>query len=223
MAATQKAPQELKKAASLAHVPCGDEYEKMISGMLYDSLQPGLDKARFKARAWAHKYNNYFPSEPNANAESLAKERLELLKTCIGRVGNNVFIEPPFRIDYGCNISLGNRVYANFNLTILDCAIVTIGDRVMFGPNVSLLAATHETDVQSRRDYVEYAKPITIGDDCWIGGHVLILPGVTVGEGCTIAASSVVTKDIPAWSVAMGTPARVVKKVTPLDKMPEEE
>lgn len=87
----------------------------------------------------------------------------------------------------------------------------------MFGPNVSLLSATHETDVRSRRDGIEFAKPITIGDDCWIGGHVVVLPGVTIGEGCTIGAGSVVTKDIPAWSVAIGTPARVVKKVTPLE------
>lgn len=125
-------------------------------------------------------------------------------------------------LDYGCNVRLGDRVYSNFNLTILDCSIVTIGHRVMFGPNVSICAATHETDVQSRRDNVEYAKPVTIGDDCWIGGSVVILPGVTIGEGTTIGAGSVVTKDIPAFSVAMGSPARVVKKVEPLPPLPTE-
>ena len=86
----------------------------------------------------------------------------------------------------------------------------------MFGPGVSILTATHETEVQSRRDEIEFAKPISIGDDCWIGGHVVILPGVTIGEGCTIAASSVVTRDIAPWSVAMGSPARVKKQVTPV-------
>jgi acetyltransferase-like isoleucine patch superfamily enzyme len=131
--------------------------------------------------------------------------------------GDEIFIEPPFYIDYGCNIRLGERVYANFNLCILDCGLVTIGDRVMFGPNVSIFAATHETDVQSRRDNVEYAKPVVIGDDCWIGGHVVILPGVTIGKGCTIAAGAVVSRDIPAWSVAMGQPAKVVKTVKPLE------
>lgn len=120
-------------------------------------------------------------------------------------------------VDYGCNISFGDRFYANFNLTILDCGLVTIGDRVMCGPHVSIFAATHETEVQSRRDNIEYAKPVIIGDDCWIGGHVIILPGVTIGKGCTIAAGSIVTKDVPAWSVAMGSPAKVVKKVTPID------
>jgi acetyltransferase-like isoleucine patch superfamily enzyme len=94
---------------------------------------------------------------------------------------------------------------------------VTIGNTVLLGPNVSIMNATHETEVQSRRENIEYAKKVVIGDDCWIGGHVVILPGVTIGQGCTIAAGAVVTKDIPAWSVAMGVPARVVKKVTPLE------
>lgn len=146
-----------------------------------------------------------------------------MLKSILGRCPDDVFIEPPFAIDYGCNISLGERFYSNFNLTILDCSLVTIGDRVMFGPNVSIFAATHETEVQSRREDVEYGKPVTIGDDCWIGGHVVILPGVTIGEGCTVAASSVVTKDVEAWSVVMGSPAKVVKKVTPVPPMKEEE
>ena len=99
------------------------------------------------------------------------------------------------------------------SLVILDCSLVTIGDRVMFGPFVSIFTATHETEIQSRRDNVEYAREITIGDDCWIGGHVTILPGVSIGAGCTIGANSIVTKDIPPFSVAMGNPARVVKKV----------
>ncbi|KAL2139675.1 hypothetical protein VTI28DRAFT_4875 [Corynascus sepedonium] len=217
MAATEKAPEELAKVATLAHVPGGDEYEKMISGMLYDPLEKKLATARFQARRWCYQYNTYFPTDPAADFDSLAADRQRILRDFVGHVGDGVFIEPPFRVDYGCNISLGRNFYANFNLTILDCAIVTIGDRVMFGPNVSLLSATHETDVRSRRDGIEFAKPITIGDDCWIGGHVVVLPGVTIGEGCTIGAGSVVTKDIPAWSVAIGTPARVVKKVTQLE------
>ncbi|AEO60330.1 hypothetical protein MYCTH_108475 [Thermothelomyces thermophilus ATCC 42464] len=149
MAAKEKAPEELAKAATLAHVPGGDEYEKMISGMLYDPLEKALATARFQARRWCHQYNNYFPDDPTAGFESLAAERLRMLRDFLGHVGDGTFIEPPFRVDYGCNIRLGRNFYANFNLTILDCAIVTIGDRVMFGPNVSLLSATHETDVSS--------------------------------------------------------------------------
>ncbi|KAL0261795.1 hypothetical protein SLS55_003227 [Diplodia seriata] len=187
--------------------------------MLYDSFVPELSSARFKARAWCHNYNNHFPVETSPDFESLQKHRLGLLRNIIGHVeGDEAFIEPPFFIDYGCNIRLGARFYANFNLTILDCGIVTIGDRVMFGPNVSIFAATHETEVQSRRDNIEYASPVVIGDDCWVGGSVIILPGVTIGEGSTVAAGSVVTKDIPAWSVAMGIPAKVVRKVTPVPK-----
>jgi acetyltransferase-like isoleucine patch superfamily enzyme len=120
---------------------------------------------------------------------------------------------------YGCprpdNIT--HSFFANFNFTVLDCGLVTIGNTVLLGPNVSIMNATHETEVQSRRENIEYAKKVVIGDDCWIGGHVVILPGVTIGQGCTIAAGAVVTKDIPAWSVAMGVPARIVKKVTPLE------
>lgn len=99
---------------------------------------------------------------------------------------------------------------------ILDCGIVRIGDRVMFGPFVSIFAATHETGVQSRRDGVEYAGQVTIGDDCWIGGNVTIMPGVTIGKGCTVGSGSIVTKSIPDFSVAIGNPARVVKKVDPV-------
>lgn len=102
------------------------------------------------------------------------------------------------------------------SLIVLDCGIVTIGDRVQFGPSVSIYAATHETEVQSRRDFIEYAKPVSIGHDCWIGGNTTIMPGVKIGKGCTIGAGSVVTKDIPDFSVAMGVPAKVVKKVQPV-------
>lgn len=106
------------------------------------------------------------------------------------------------------------------SLTILDCSLVTIGNRVLFGPNVSIFAATHETEIQSRRDYIEYAQEVVIGDDCWIGGQVCIMPGVTIGRGTTVAAGAVVTRDIPEFSVAMGIPARVVKKVKPVDPLP---
>ena len=143
-----------------------------------------------------------------------------MLQGIIGHLGDDeIFIEPPFNIDYGCNISLGKRFYANFNLTILDCSLVTIGDRCMFGPNVSIFAATHESGVQSRRDNIEYGRPVNIGDDCWIGGNVVILPGVTIGRGTTIGAMSVVTKDIPEFSIAMGQPAKVVKQV---ERVPQE-
>lgn len=227
MAAQEKNTHELEKAKKLNHVPWCEEYEKMISGMLYNSFHPELNAARFRARAFAHKFNTWFPdpsTDPAIGFDTLASERLKMLKEVMGNVGDdNVFIEPPFNIDYGCNISLGKRFYANFNLTILDCSLVTIGNRCMFGPNVSIFAATHEAEVQSRRDNVEYGRPVVIGDDCWIGGNVVILPGVTIGRGCTIGAMSVVSRDIPDFSVAMGQPARVLKKVQPIEPEGEDD
>ncbi|KAI1255366.1 hypothetical protein MGN70_003431 [Eutypa lata] len=200
MASTVKDEKAIETARGLSNIPWCDQYEKMISGMLYDAFVPELVDARFKARRFMHKYNNHFPDD--ATPESLTKGREEMLKGVFGRVGPGVFIEPPLNIDYGSNVIIGDNFYSNF--------------KVLFGPFVSIFAATHETEVQSRREGIEYAKPVTIGDDCWIGGNTTIMPGVTIGKGCTIGASSVVTKDIPDFSVAMGSPARVVKKVTPL-------
>lgn len=241
MAAQEKNQAELEKASKLANVPHCEQYERMISGMLsvetsssfehlrladtycrYDSLIPKLTNARLAARKAMNEYNTWFPEGDDFNIGNITKRRAEMLKSFLGHVEDDeVFIEPPFRVDYGPNMSVGKRFYANFNLTVLDSAIVTIGDRVMIGPNVMISTATHETEVASRRACIEYAYPINIGDDCWIGGGVTILPGVTIGEGCTIGAGSIVTCDIPAWSVAVGSPARVVKKVQPLGEFDE--
>ncbi|KAF7539047.1 hypothetical protein G7054_g2403 [Neopestalotiopsis clavispora] len=217
MASTEKDPQAIEAAKKLENTPWCDDYEKMISGVLYNCLAPELVQGRFKARRFMHKYNNHFPDD--ATPESLEAFRYDLLKSTLGGVGKGAYIEPPINIDYGCNIVLGDNFYSNFNLVILDCGLVTIGNRVLFGPFVSIFAATHETEVQSRRDGIEYAKPVSIGDDCWIGGNVTIMPGVTIGKGCTIGAGSVVTKDIPDFSVAIGSPARVVKKVAAVPDM----
>lgn len=205
-----------------------------MKSVRYNAVVPDLEKARFKARKFMNKYNNHFPDD--ATPASLTADREAMLQQTFGHVGKDVFIEPPISVDYGCNISIGDNFYSNFrqgyhymlnlralsngcisySLVILDCSIIRIGNRVAFGPFVSIFAATHETDVLSRRQGVEYAKPVTIGDDCWIGGNVIIMPGVTIGKGCTIGAGSVVTKDIPDFSVAVGSPAKVVKKVDPV-------
>ena len=108
------------------------------------------------------------------------------------------------------------------SMVILDCAIVTIGNRTKFGPGVSIFAATHPTTVQGRRDGIDFSKEVTIGHDCWIGGNTVILPGVTIGDGVTVGASSVVTKSIPSYSIAVGSPARVIKKVEPVPDVPQE-
>ncbi|RSM04455.1 hypothetical protein BHE90_003938 [Fusarium euwallaceae] len=211
MASTEKNATVIEAAKTLNNLPWCNEYEKMISGIAYDCLAPELVMARFQARKMMHKFNNYFPDD--ATPESLSAEYTKMLKKMLGKVGEETWIEPPMTVDYGCNVSVGERFYSNFGLVILDSALVTIGSRVMFGPSVTIITATHDTDVQSRRDMGEYAKGVTIGDDCWIGSNVIIMPGITIGRGTTIGAGSVVTKDIPEFSVAVGSPAKVIKKV----------
>ena len=188
------------------------EPEKMIAGMPYDAGDPFLVTARTKAHDLC--------TELNALKESDGKRRAEILARLLPHLGEDAYIQGPFYCDYGFNIKTGGRFYANFNLTVLDCAPVTIGDDVMIGPNVSLYTAYHPLDYKQRnmrrRDDgslydIEYAKPIVIGSNCWLAGGVTVLPGITIGEGSVIGAGSVVTKDIPAHSVAVGNPCRVIK------------
>ncbi|KAK2616222.1 hypothetical protein QQS21_000854 [Conoideocrella luteorostrata] len=214
MASSEKNPEVIAFARTLSNTPWCEQYEKMISGQLYDPLVKELVDGRFRARRIMHKYNSHFPDD--ATPDSLVADREGILKQLFGKVGTGAYIEPPLNIDYGCNISVGDNFYSNFNLVILDCGLVKIGDRVMFGPFVSIFAATHETGVQSRRDGVEYASSVEIGNDCWIGGNTTIMPGVKIGKGCTIGSGSIVTRSIADFSVAMGTPARVVKTVDPV-------
>lgn len=173
------------------------EYEKMISGEMYKSQDNELVKMRDDVRKAFREFNR---TSDQSMLEQIFKQKLD-----------NVFIEPPFHCDYGINIELGKNVYMNFGATILDCAKVKIGDNCMLAPNVQIYAATHPTDAESRNSGAEYALPITIGKNCWIGGSAIILPGVTIGDNCVIGAGSVVTKDVPANSVAAGNPARIIK------------
>ncbi|KAL1973403.1 hypothetical protein VTN31DRAFT_6038 [Thermomyces dupontii] len=193
----------------------------MVNGLPFRALTSEcLLTMKITARRFCARYNSddlvlADDSMPPADLfRALRSERARLLRTILGKVSDSVVIEPPFNFQYGCNISLGDHFYANVNLRILDSARVTIGDRVLIGPNVTIVTERHDTDnIQSRRDGIVYAKPVTIGDDCWICVNTTILPGVTIGNGCTIGAGSVVTRDIPPFSVAWGDPARVVYKV----------
>ncbi|KAJ5977198.1 hypothetical protein N7501_000540 [Penicillium viridicatum] len=209
----------IEQARGLRNTPWCDQYEQMISGMLYNSFVPELTEARFRARRLLSKYNST-PIPDETTSDKLRANREAILDQLLGYVGSNVYLEPPIFVDYGCNISVGDNFYANFHTTMLDCSLITIGDRVSFGPNVSILAATHKTNVQSRRDGLEFAREVLIGSDCWIGGGVTIMAGVNIGEGCTIGAGAIVTKDIPPFSVAVGVPARVVKRVDPAAAIP---
>lgn len=179
------------------------EYEKMLAGEVYDATDPQLlyDLNACKDKCWA--YNNLQPTK--------YQERNAMLREILGKADEDTFINQPFYCDYGKHIRVGKRFFANFNWVVLDEAMVEIGDDCFIGPNVSILTACHSTNPTERATREEWARPVTIGDNCWIGGSVTILPGVTIGEGCTIGAGSVVVHDIPAHSLAVGNPAKVIK------------
>jgi maltose O-acetyltransferase len=186
--------------------PPTTELEKMISGQFYIPSDAELRSAFIACRNSMAKFNN----SDHANRPA----RFELLKELLGSVGSGSYIEPPFYCDYGANIHFGRDVYMNFNCVILDVCAVSIGDGTLFGPNVQIYTATHPVEVAQRRTGAELGKRIEIGKHCWIGGSVVINPGVRIGDGVTIGSGSVVTKDIPSYSVAVGNPAKVVKTLT---------
>ncbi len=182
------------------------EKEKMLAGEVYSAVDQQLLEELAQARELIHDYNLLRPSEN--------QRKLELLRRLLGSIGDDdIIINQPFRCDYGRQISVGRRFFANFNFTVLDEARVTIGDDCFVGPNVSIYTACHSTDPVERNSRQEWARPVTIGHNVWIGGSVTILPGVTIGDNVTIGAGSVVTHDIPACSVAVGNPCKVVKTI----------
>lgn len=176
------------------------ELDKMIAGDLYRADDPELVAARLAARKLVRRFNH-------SDDDDLSG-RFALLTELFGAVGEGSFIEPTFRCDYGFNIRIGRKFYANFDCVFLDCAPITIGDEVMLAPGVHLYTATHPMDHETRASGLELARPITIGNRVWIGGRSVILPGVTIGDFAVIAAGSVVSRDVPAGAVVRGVPAR---------------
>ncbi|MEW8956997.1 sugar O-acetyltransferase [Clostridium sp.] len=181
------------------------EREKMINGEFYDAGDEELIKLRKNARRLTRLFNN--------TTEEEGSKKKEILKELLGGFQGELTVELPFACDYGVNIYMGKDVFINFDCVILDCAPVNIGDNVLIAPNVRIYTATHPIDPITRKEGIEYAKPITIGNNVWIGGGVIITPGVTIGDNSVIGAGSVVTKDIPANMVAVGNPCRVIKSV----------
>lgn len=181
------------------------EKDKMLSGEYYAAFDKELFQERTKAKKLLHRLNvtEYLF---NDNARSILKE-------LIPNSAKSLYIEPPFHCDYGYNIHCGKNVYFNVNCVILDVVKVTIGSNVLFGPGVHIYTASHPLNSLERRKY-EMAKPVNIGSDCWIGGGAIICPGVSIGNNCVIGAGSVVTKDIPANSLAVGNPAKVIRKTS---------
>jgi len=181
------------------------EKDKMLLGELYFASDPELVSERLHARQLTKQLNDSNPDETALRESILSK--------LIGEKGKNFWIEPPFYCDYGYNIKAGDDVFFNFNCVVLDVTPVTLGNRVLIAPNVQFYAATHPTDFKERGSLAEFGKPITIGDDVWIGGSSVICPGVTIGSRAIIGAGSVVTKDIPEDVIAAGNPCKVIRKL----------
>lgn len=184
------------------------EKEKMLNGEIYDAnYDEELIRDRMFCKDLCFEYNNLRPSD--------VEGQQAVIKKLIGSVGENCFITAPFWCDYGYNITFGDNFYANHNLVILDGAKVTFGDNVFVAPDCGFYTAGHPLDYVRRNKGLEYAKPITVGDNVWIGGGVKVAPGVTIGSNVVIGAGSVVVKDIPDNCVAVGTPCKPVKKLDP--------
>jgi maltose O-acetyltransferase len=181
------------------------EKEKMLSGAMYNPSDPELTKARNRVRLLFHKFNRL--------SEIDLEERQKTLYQIFENAGENLFVEPPFYCDYGSNIKAGKNLFMNFNCCILDVAEVTIGDNCMFAPNVQIYTATHPLEFKARNSGKELAKPITIGNNVWIGGNAVICPGVILGNNVVVAAGAVVTKSFPNDLVIAGNPAKIIKTI----------
>lgn len=181
------------------------EKEKMLSGKLYNPLLDGLLEDRENAKKLCYDYNQLSPEK--------IEEKQYIIKRLFNKTGQNFTIEPTFYCDYGYNIEIGENFYSNHNLVILDPAKVSFGDNVFIGPNCGFYTPEHPINAEERNKGLEYAKPITVGNNVWIGGGVSVLSGVNIGDNVVIGAGSVVVKDIPANTVAVGNPCKVIKKI----------
>jgi maltose O-acetyltransferase len=181
------------------------EKDKMLAGEMYDPADPILLKEREEARRKVRIYNQTLESE--------GEVRTALLKELLGSTGENVYMEPNIRFDYGYNTHVGENFFANFDCTILDVCEVRFGYHCMLGPGVQIYTATHPLHPTERNSGKEYAKPITFGNNVWIGGSAVINPGVTIGDNAVIASGAVVTKDVPGNTIVGGNPARVIKQI----------
>lgn len=183
-----------------------NEKEKMLQGLIYDAnYDSGLIAERQICKEKCREYNDLRPND--------MQRRIDVLNDILGHIKGRILVEQPFYCDYGYNIKVGDNFYSNYNLVILDEAPVTFGDNVFIAPNCAFYTAGHPIDPVERNKGLEYARPITVGHNVWIGGNVCVLPGVSIGDNCVIGAGSVVVKDIPANSVAAGNPCRVLKSI----------
>ncbi|WP_339230393.1 sugar O-acetyltransferase [Oceanobacillus sp. FSL K6-2867] len=181
------------------------EKEKMIAAEMYNPADSELVQDRMEARRKVRMYNQTLETEE--------EKRTNILKELLGSTGEKIYMEPNIRFDYGYNTHVGNNFYANFDCTFLDICEVRFGDNCLLGPRVQIYTATHPLHPTARNSGIESGKPITIGNNVWIGGSAIVNPGVTVGDNVVIASGAVVTKDIPANVVVGGNPARIIKQI----------
>lgn len=192
-------------------MPVVDNRERMDAGLVYDSADPALTGQQAEVLELLYDFNATRPSQ--------AEERARLLTQLFGSIGTGCWIEPPFHANWGGrNVHLGDHVYANFNLTLVDDGPIHIGSHVMFGPNVVITTAGHPVWPELRRHAAQFNLPVRIGDNVWIGSAVQIMPGVTIGDNTVVGAGSVVTRDLPADVVALGSPCRVVRAIGDHDR-----
>lgn len=178
----------------------------MLSGELYSAVDPELAGDRLSVRLLLE--------ELNGSREDEDEKRKVILRKLMPEAGAGLWLQPPFYCDYGYNIKTGEKVFFNFNCVVLDVMQVTIGNRTLFGPNVQIYTATHPMDYRERAKGLEYARPVTIGEDVWVGGGAIICPGVTIGDRAVIGAGSVITRDVPSDVFAAGNPCRVIRNLT---------
>lgn len=185
--------------------------ERMISGLIYDPSDKEIVEEQIKYADILYNFNQTKPSE--------LSKRTELLKLLFGSIGEKCYVEPPLHTNWGKHTHFGDRVYANFNLTLVDDADIFIGDNVMFGPNVTIATASHPINPQLRNKGYQFNMPVYIGNNVWIGSGAVIMLGIKIGENSIIGAGSIVTKDIPPNVIAVGNPCRVMRPISEKDKM----
>ena len=188
-----------------------DQKERMLKELPYKAWMDGLEEERMSCREKLYEFNQLHPREHN--------KLPEMLKDLLGKTGVNVNILPPFHCDYGSNIEVGENLFANYNFIVLDVAKVIIGDNVQIAPNVAIYTAGHPLHPEMRNTGYEYGISVTIGDNVWIGGNTVILPGVTIGDNVVIGAGSIVGKDIPDNMIAVGNPLRIIREITEEDRI----
>lgn len=196
------------------------EEKKIMAGTLFAPGDPELRMLKLKAHKLNQDYNRLYEDE--------TQQRTAILQELLGEIGEGTFLQGPITFHYGCHTKIGRNVFINFNFTVQDDSCVTIGDDCSFGPNVTIVTPVHPMlpgerkamlDKDSNEKHLCYAKPVSIGHDCWLGANVVVCPGVSIGNNCVIGAGSVVTRDIPDNSFAAGNPARVIRPITEADSM----